>query len=582
MAVDYNALFKQHEGLIQQYALKYLGKKLSANEVMDQIKLAVSKGWSVDQWKANVENYFASQKPTPGTGFKGAGSPKDYKSAEYIDLDKPVYTGQMTEAGQQEIDPAWYAKVQAMQEKIVAEAKPIPGALPSFGVMPDGTIVDFKNFSKVKNPDPATIAYSKLAQNNPKIPTFESLNEQQRKQLTWSRGYELKGGETPEEQALLAKLLAGDASAAGPLAKLRQARMKAITKSMTPFEQALKAFTLAGISTGFGAMLGPAGAALGAGMFAAPAGAALGGGLTNLVASNGDWKNAGIGAAGGFAGGLAGPAVSGAVGGGIPGGILGGAAGGAAQSGVKAGLTAGLGGEVDPWDILASTVAGGLGGGLTASGTAAMPADTNKFWKELVKMGSGMAAGQFKNQFGNLLPGDGFTGFKPDMPDAPAQMTPEQIAQKNAAEIAMYKAQLQERLDAYNAAKAEAMSAQEAKISEYKAKQAAALESLRAQALAYMEKANAYKTQPMPEAWLTPPPTPAAPSAPDPFNPSAALQGQAFAGDFPTTQAGDFPISQPGMSMPQSALAPKKKKAQPNLSSLPLNILQIQAALAKG
>lgn len=465
--------------------------------------------------------------------------------------------------------------------KDVAETvRIIPGAEPDIGVLPDGTVISLIDF-RPKQVDPVTQKFAQLALKMPGVPTYAQVRDQI--DLN-GRGYQFKGDASPEEQALQARFLAGDMKAANDLAKMRMSRLTVNPKP--GIDQIMKALTMAAISTGFGAMGGAAFAPLfgGPGLASGALGGAASGGITNTVFSGGDPRAALLGAVGGGVGGSVAPLAGQALGGlgSVPGGALAGAAQGAASAGVKGGLTAALGGDVNPWDVLMGALVGGATGGVGA-GLQALDTDPDaltRFLQSVATKGTGAALSQL---VGGLLP-EGHTGFAPERPGSPfpnaetqKAMSDAQLqAQREALEAA--RAELMGRLEEYQRRRGEALSARDAKIAEYKQKQMEALARLRSQAAAYLEQARSALQAPLPP--VPPLQVPAPPPPPDPFDPSAALGGQTFGGDFPTSrQTTDFPISQEGQLAQQTSSAVPKTKA--STQRIPLNLMQIQAALAR-
>ena len=465
-----------------------------------------------------------------------------------------------------------------VRQIIMARAKIVPGAEPDVGVMPDGTTVSLLSFEP-KEVDPVTAKFAALAAKNPNVPRYQDVADEIDIN---GRGYQFRGDPSPEEIALQKRFLDGDMKAAGELAKMRMARLQVTPKP--GFDPIMKAITLAGISTGLGYALGPvAGPILGS---------ALSSGATGLVASNGDWKTAGINALAGGAGGFAGQGVGQLVGGGVPGGLVGGATGGATSAGTKYGLTELAGGKGNPWDILISALAGGAAGGLTGGlteGNTTLGSDPQGIgnfeigpdgWTRLLIKLAGMATSAgVSNTLNPLLPGDP-THFTPDAPPSPFPSRETMQAFRNA-EVQRAQAELRARFEEYNARRAEAMGAYEAKKAEYQRRQAEALERLRKQALEYLEQVRSHMAAPLPPVPVPQAPTP--PPPPDPFEPSAAARGQVYgSGDFPIqTLTGDFPISQPGGQPAPETVAAQSKQPTTTQKRLPLNILQIQAALSR-
>lgn len=500
-------------------------------------------------------------------------------------------------------DPQEAAQRAKLGEQIEKEARFVPGVPPNIVVLADGTAFDLKTHAPAQNLNPIDAGYVKLAHKNyaalPKYTDYKTAIP------PLGRPFQYSGDPTPEEQNLTQRFLAGDMKAAGPLAKLRMSRLA--YKPRPGIDKFMRPITLAGLSLALGALAGPLAAGPIGTIGAGAIGGAVGGGATTAVATHGDLEKTLYALLAGGVGGAAGGAINAPVkdffGGGIPGGAAGGAAAGATTAGARAGLSSLLGGDVNPWDILISTVGGGIGGGARAAGTQALtgtgsdPGGVGDFaippsqWERmLVNFLGGQAGAGASQSLRGFLPDGGVTGIPTETSQAPFP-TPEMTKQLNDGMQAIRRAQIddamrdfQSKLDEFNARKAEALAGFNAKQEEFQQRVAAAQaardaarERLRQQAASYLEQVKAARRTPLPP--IPVPQAPAAPPPPDPFAPSAALQGQSFSPEgFPTTVASDFPISQEGAPAAMPGGPPPAAKA--TTQQLPLNIQQIQAALA--
>lgn len=488
-------------------------------------------------------------------------------------------------------DP-YAAERAAIGQQIEDEVRIVPGAPPNIGVLRDGTPIDFTTGQPIETNtlDPVTVGYTILATRHfDKLPRYQDY-----KNLInlSSRGYRFKGEPSAEEQALTTRFLAGDEKAAGELAALRMKRLDFL-HAPSSLHKIMKPLTLSLMAIGFtamgGAMATPfVGAAAGGAI-----GSAAGAGITTTLATNGeDWKRILLAMLASGVGSYASGAVGGAAAGATGSNVVGGAAGSATSAGVRLGLTKGLGGDVNPWDLLTAAVVGALTGGLSSGLTAvntqvgtdpggigdfSIPPEGIPAW--LIKIAGNRTGAELTQFLQSLLPGDpsglpsvGATG--PYSPEFARRLRDDSLTQARA-DLEARMQEYRDRLDEYNARKAEALGKRDAAIAEFKARQDEALTRLKEQAASYLEQVQQARRRPLPPIPQSAGPAPKLP--PDPFDASAGTRGQRFSAE-------GFPISTgtgtPAVPAPGTSSSPARPAARSDRRRLPLNIQQIQALLA--
>lgn len=291
-----------NEELVRSNFRRQVGREPTPYELRELIAEAVRRGESQAQWQARVDRgevRVPRSPPPPETttqiDAQGRVHAVPWNLPEQLDYvaNTPPPTGREADS-----DPLAEMRLQVGQ-RIEDELRYVPGAPPWVGIIKDGTPIDLRTGLPAKDLDPVDVGFARLAHEHyAQLPRYTEYKQS----LPPFGRLEYGGDPSEEELELRRRFVAGDRSAAGPLAKARGARLR--MRPRPGIDAIMRPLTLALTSLAFSALGGGAAAGLGAGPALAGAiGGAAGGGITSAVASHGDLEQTllgfGTGAAGG-------------------------------------------------------------------------------------------------------------------------------------------------------------------------------------------------------------------------------------------------------------------------------------------